>query len=104
MTQLSDKKLGAVLDSYQAPAPSDLLKARILKAAGETSASKRSFIKYYISIAASLVAVCAIGFTALQVTDIGGQPEAEAWQEAALDLGLEEVYLWVEESRETAAP
>ncbi len=104
MTQLSDKKLGAVLDSYQAPAPGDLLKTRILKAAGEASAPRRSFVKYYISVAASFVAVCAIGFTALQVTGIGGQPEAEAWQEAALDLGFQDIYEWVETSSETAAP
>ena len=104
MTQLSDKKLGAVLDNYQAPAPSDLLKARILKAAGEVSAPRRSFAKRYMPLAASLIAVCAIGFAALQVTGIGGQPEAEAWQEAALDLGFQDIYEWVEESSETAAP
>ncbi len=104
MTQLSDKKLGAVLDSYQAPAPGDLLKARILKAADETTARHKSFTKRYMPIAASLIAVCAVGFTALQVTGIGGQPEAEAWQEAALDLGFQDIYEWVETSGETAAP
>jgi len=104
---LSDKKLGLKLDSFEAPAPSDLLKARILRAAGEATAPRRSFMKHYMSIAASLVAVSAIGFATLQATggvDIGDQPEAEIWQEAALDLGFQEVYEWVETSDETVTP
>jgi len=92
---LSDKKLGLRLDHYEAPAPSDLLKARILKTAGETAAPRRSYAKRYISIAASFVAVCAIGFATLQVMN-PDQPEAEIWQETALDLGFQDIYEWVE--------
>lgn len=102
---LNNKQLDTKLGSYEAPAPSDLLKARILKVAGETSAPQRSFAKRYMSIAASLVAVCAIGFATLQVTgDVSEQPETEIWQEAALHLGFSDVYEWVETSDETAAP
>lgn len=85
------------LDSYKAPEPSDLLKARIMKAASSESVPARiSLTKRFMPIAASLLAVCAIGFGTLQMTQNSETETATAWQEAATDLGFEEVYNWVE--------
>lgn len=89
------------LDSYKAPEPGDLLKARIMKAASaETVPARPSFTKRFMPIAASLLAVCAIGLTTLQFTQTN-ETETAAWQEAATDLGFEDVYDWVE-AEETA--
>ena len=102
--KMSDAELDKVLSAYQAPAPSDLLKARILKAAQQERAdspvqpAQRSFTRRFAPIAATLLAVCAIGFTALQQGSSIEDPEAAAWQEAALDLGMDDIYAWVEET------
>lgn len=99
---MKDTDLNNRLKAYQAPEPSDLLKTRILKAAtAENSATARtSFAKRFMPIAASLLAVCAIGFTTLQVTQTT-ETETAAWQEAATDLGFDDIYDWVE-TEETA--
>lgn len=90
-----DKKL----QSYQAPEPSDLLKARILNAARVEAAAappvRASFTRRFMPIAASLIAVCAIGFIVLQSPDTT-KTETAAWQEAATDLGFDDIYDWVE--------
>ena len=94
---MKDTDLNKRLDAYQAPNPSDLLKARILKAAepqANTSASK-PFSKRFMPIAASLVAICAIGFATLQLGTTQ-KTESAAWQEAAIDLGFDDIYDWVE--------
>ena len=92
---MKDTDLNIKLDSYQAPEPSELLKARILKAAKTQPAQKQSFTRRFMPIAASLLAVCAIGFVTLQYTQTS-QTETAAWQEAAIDLGFEDIYEWVE--------
>ena len=85
------------LNSYKAPEPSDLLKARILKAAkAEPIPVRASFTARFMPIAASLLAVCAIGFGTLQVSQNSETETVTAWQEAATDLGFEEIYDWVE--------
>jgi hypothetical protein len=101
--------LNKTLETYQSPEPSDLLKARILKAARAENAAATptgtSFTKRYMSIAASLVAICAIGFTVLQspeTTITETASETAAWQEAATDLGFDDIYDWVE-TEETSA-
>ena len=106
-TKMSDADLDKKLASYIAPAPSDLLKARILKAAQQErhaekiDAPARPFIRRFAPIAATIMAVCAIGFATLQINDPAEQPtEAEAWQEAALNLGFDDLYAWVEEDIE----
>jgi hypothetical protein len=53
-------------------------------------------------IAASLLAVCAIGFGTLQVSLNSETETVTAWQEAATDLGFEDIYEWVE-TEEAAA-
>jgi len=93
---MKNSDLNKKLDSYQAPAPSDLLKSRILKAAtAETTPARKSFTRRFMPIAASLLAVCAIGFTTLQYSQTT-KTETAAWQEAATDLGFDEIYDWVE--------
>ena len=91
--------LNNALNAYKAPEPSDLLKGRILRAARAQSdmaaPAQTSFTKRFMPIAASLLAVCAIGFGVMQVST-PSEPAAAAWQEAALDLGFQDVYEWVE--------
>ena len=101
---MSDAKLDKVLAAYQAPAPSDLLKARILKAAQQerqgapAQTAQPSLARRFAPIAATVLAICAIGFTAMQHNAGIADPEAAAWQEAALDLGMDDIYAWVEET------
>lgn len=91
---MKDTKLNKKLDSYQAPEASDLLKARILKAATKIEPARNpSYTRRFMPIAASVLAVCAIGLTALQLTQTN---ETAAWQEAATDLGFDDIYDWVE--------
>lgn len=92
---MQDTDLNKKLDSYQVPEPSELLKARILKAAKAESIQKPSFTRRFMPIAASLLAVCAIGLTTLQFNQTD-RTETAAWQEAAIDLGFDDIYEWVE--------
>ena len=95
---MKDTELNNKLEAYQAPQPSDLLKARILKAASTSNVaalSRARFSKRFMPIAASLLAVCAISFSVMQI-QAPTEPQAAAWQEAALDLGFEDVFEWVE--------
>lgn len=101
---MRDTDLNKKLEAYKAPQPSDLLKSRILKAAtAEPSApARRSFTRRFMPIAASLLAVCAIGLTTLQISGPDTTtPETAAWQEAATDLGFEDIYNWVEAEETT---
>ena len=92
---MQDNNLNKRLDSYQAPEPSELLKARILKAAKAHPASKPTFTQRFMPIAASLIAICAIGLTTLQLNQTDNT-ETSAWQDAATDLGFDDIYEWVE--------
>jgi len=92
---MKDIDLNTKLDSYQAPEASELLKARILKAAKAQPVKKPSFTRRFMPIAASLLAVCAIGLTTLQFGQTD-ETETAAWQEAAIDLGFDDIYDWVE--------
>jgi len=93
---MTDMDLYKKLESYQAPAPSDLLKARIMKAAAvQTKPTYKTLSKRFMPIAASLLAICAIGLTTLQITQTT-KTEMAAWQEAATDLGFDDIYEWVE--------
>lgn len=98
---MNDTDLNKRLDSYHAPEPSALLKARILKAAQIKPVQKPSFARRFIHIAASLLMVSAIGFTAFQLSQTD-KTETAAWQEAAADLGFDDIYDWVE--TEDASP
>ena len=91
---MTDMNLNKKLDSYQAPEPSELLKARILQAASAKPAEKLSFARRFMPLATSLLTVCAIGLTTLQLTQTDA--ETAAWQDAAIDLGFDDIYDWVE--------
>lgn len=98
---MKNTDLNKKLDSYQAPEPSELLKARILKAAKAEPLQKSSFTRRFMPMAASLLAVCAIGLTTVQFTQTD-KTETAAWQEAATELGFDDIYEWVE--TEDASP
>jgi len=99
---MRDTDLDKKLESYQAPEPSDLLKSRILKAASaEAVPARPSFTRRFMPIAASLLAVCAIGFGTMQFTQTY-ETETAAWQEAATDLGFDDIYDWVETEEASA--
>lgn len=91
---MRDNDLNKRLGAYQAPEPSDLLKARILKRATAQPAKRPSWTRRLMPIAACLMAVFAIGFAGLQLS----QPDTteDIWLEAANDLGVSEIYAWVE--------
>ena len=93
---MKDTDLNKRLDSYKAPNPSDLLKARIMTtAASQSSPARISLTKRFMPIAASLLAVCAVGVTTLQMGQTT-KTESTAWQEAAEALGFDDIYDWVE--------
>jgi hypothetical protein len=98
---MEDMDLNKKLDSYQVPEPGDLLKARILKTASAKAVGTPSFTRRFMPLAASLLAVCAVGLTTLQLTQTD-ETEAIAWQDAATDLGFDDIYDWVEAEETTA--
>lgn len=107
----------AALDSVLAPvlsaplaSPSELLSRRILKSlppqnglhdtadipAPANDRQSRPF--KWRTVAALFAAIGAIGFTALNLNTPGvaeTSEEAEIWREAALDMGVDDVYDWV---------
>lgn len=106
---MRETDLNKKLETYQAPEPSDLLKARILKAAKTEPAIaapvRMPFTKRFMPIAASLLAICAVGFTVMQSPNTitsEAVTETAVWQEAATDLGFDDIYDWVE-TEDTAA-
>lgn len=96
---MDDKTLNKMLDSHVPPARVSNLSSRILIASETASLSQspisKPFTKRFMPIAASLLAVSLIGYTFFTPSQ-NGQTETEIWQEAALDLGFNEVYTWVE--------
>lgn len=105
---MSDKTLDAALDSQIVMPPGDLLKARILAAARNTAQDgvpandrRRVSWKQISGIAATFIICGVIGW-------IGFAPNTEAisdtvYLEAALDLGVDDVYRWVEGEPEDGA-
>ena len=97
---MDDKILDKWLDAYQAPTPSSDLNARILTAATsdmQANDNHSSFTRRFLPIAATILAVSMIGFTGFNAVNEKNIETATAlWQEAALDLGFDEIYNWVE--------
>lgn len=91
---MDDKTLNKMLDSHMPPAPNSNLAARILSASEQTSVSK-PLMKRFAPIAASILAISLVGYTMFTPAQ-NNQTETEIWQEAALDLGFDEIYNWVE--------
>lgn len=95
---MKDEILNQKLDSHIPPLMSSNLQARILEAGTAPVVSapiSAPFAKRFMPIAASLLAICLVGYTVYQPSQ-NTQTETEIWQEAALDLGFDEIYNWVE--------
>ena len=97
----NEAKLDAALDLVIAPEPSDILKARIMKdATGNVSQapSIKPERKQHWKIAAAFVAVLAVGGLTYSVYTTTAETESEttAWLEAANELGVSDIYDWVE--------
>lgn len=97
---MDDKILDKWLKSHQAPTPRADLNARILAAATlekQANDNHRSFAHRFLPIAATILAVSMIGVTGFNtINDKNIETETALWQEAALDLGFDEIYDWVE--------
>jgi len=97
---MDDKILDKWLESHQAPTPRADLNARILAAATlekQANDNHRSFARRFLPIAATILAVSMIGVTGFNtINDKNIETETALWQEAALDLGFDEIYDWVE--------
>jgi hypothetical protein len=104
----AEESLDAALDMIIAPAPSDLLKKRILNTAQvnpahDTRPARTSGYLHWRSAAALVVAAFGLGFGGANLLPPsetnGGSTYAQAdtdWQDAADDLGLSDTYAWVE--------
>lgn len=103
--------LDAALDSYAVKSPSDLLSARILNAAKTTAqdapiatadtphaANDRAPLpwKRLGAVAAALLVALTIGIGTLSPLGSETAVDDGIYLEAALDLGVEDVYRWVE--------
>jgi len=109
------KALDAHLDAYDVPPPSALLQARIRKAAHMQAQNSPSLPdnaaitdhpqpnrRFGWKRAAAVLAVVGIvGYgTYPLIAPVSPDPDANVWQEAAIDLGVSEIYDWVESSTE----
>ena len=106
----SEAALDGLLGEISAPTPSDLLRQRILKAAQPVAANDRAPARkvgllHWRSAAAMMVGTFALGFGGanMMLTNENGtapvyaQAQADLhWQSTADDLGLSDVYTWVE--------
>lgn len=95
---MNDDALNQKLETLIPPVMSVNLQDRILAEAVPVS---HSFSKRFMPIAASLLGSCLIGYAAFQPFQ-NNETETEIWQEAALDLGFEEIYTWVESEEKRA--
>lgn len=98
---MDDKTLNKMLDSHVAPAPNSNLASRILAASADNTVLEfkpriaRPFMKRFAPMAASLLAVSLVGYTFFEPIQ-NNETEIKVWQEAALDLGFDDIYSWVE--------
>lgn len=93
---MNDDLLNQKLASLVPPAMSLNLQDLILAEAKAVPKSRvGAFSKRFMPIAASILTICLIGYTVYQPSQ-NAQAETEIWQEAALDLGFDEIYSWVE--------
>lgn len=99
---MNDDLLNQKLETLMPPVMSVNLQDRIL---AETKSVPHfavgSFSKRFMPVAASFLAICLIGYAAFQPFQ-NNETETEIWQEAALDLGFEEIYTWVESEEKRA--
>lgn len=106
----AEVQLDEALNLVTSPAPSDLLKKRILnaasiKAANENSPAPKAGWLHWKSAAALMLGAFALGFGGANWLPSSGETSTEAlyaqidtsWEEAADELGLLDTYTWVEE-------
>lgn len=98
------KRLDSALSNHHIHPPSDLLARRIMSKlpaqdgapANDTS---RGFKFNWRAVAATFAVLSAVGFTTLNMSapapDDAATAETEVWREAALDLGVDDVFDWV---------
>lgn len=113
------EKLDAALSLLTPSAPSDLLRRRIvggLDAGAQNGATayaaQRKSVPGWRSIAAMVVCAFGLGFGGAQfmsanndsadISYVEASAAQENWQLAANDLGLEDVYIWVEGSADNS--
>lgn len=98
--------LDNALDGHTIAAPSELLRARILKAAkadvksvsatdvlaSNTSSHSRKILRF-AAVAAALMICAVLGYQTLSPVSV---EDTTQWVEAANDLGIEDLYAWVE--------
>jgi len=106
---MDDKTLNKWLDTHQAPTPSAELGVNILAAASVKDIpanQNQTFRKRFMPIAATILAISMVGFTGFTILSGKAvettETETALWQEAALDLGFDDIYNWVE-SEDTSA-
>lgn len=110
-----ESALDAALHSVRAPMPSDLLRARILRDAKATPQDTPTALLHYGmaandrvkspfkinaakwgAVAATLMICGALGFQVLSPSGVTTPTDDTVWQEAAADLGVTDLYSWVE--------
>lgn len=96
-----EAELDRVLDYAEVDDPSDILRARILKAAApQINQSATATPRQHWKIAASFAAVLALGGFAYSAyktsTQAATEDDSAIWLEAANDLGVSDIYDWVE--------
>ncbi len=127
-TNIDDKELEAKLRHYSPPPPSDLLQARILKIASQhaqhlpdtsirtDSGFRTHFGKWAAAVLMILgVGILGLGSGGLGITDRGARAlgsiqntltvdlqsdrgTQDIWMDAAVDLGVAEIFAWVEQT------
>lgn len=97
------KSLDDMLNSVEAPEPSDTLKARILRDAKAQRpvepapvAANDNRWKKWSAIAAAAIILGVVGVTTL--TPPTETTETELWAETAEDMGYEDLYAWVNDA------
>ncbi len=113
---MSDKDLQARLKGYSPASPSDLLQNRILKMAKQTPQdiatdstgaissvghqaiphAQNDRAPFKMKWAAGLVCAFSLGVIALTQFGTTQTDQSNVWQEAALELGISDIYDWVE--------
>ncbi len=98
------ERLDGALSQHHISPPSDLLARRVISnlpaqdgaPANDTSLG---FKFNWRAVAATFAVLGAVGFTALNMSapapDDAASAETEVWREAALDLGVDDVFDWV---------
>lgn len=113
--QNDERVLDTLLGSYTVSPPSDLLASRILREAKRTkqdastapltneglnasahSAHSKRAIKYWPRIAALVLVAFSVGIMTFNSLSPVSSGDEAIWLEAANDLGMDEIYDWVE--------